>query len=116
MSLLRTSENCMAKPMVGLQEEPTAERVGQTVLASQFVACLHPSLQFKVVGKKGEMEQLVLKARFEETRVKNLRLPDLERLPLGQVEQMQAVVTLLKHHGRVTRGVSDGTGVRSRKI
>ena len=37
-----------------------AEKVGQTVLASQFVAGLHPCLQAKVVGMEGGMDQLVL--------------------------------------------------------
>ena len=48
------------------------ERVGQTVLASQFVACLRPHLQSRVVGMEGAMDQLVLKARFEEAKSKEL--------------------------------------------
>ena len=51
---------------------PEAEKVGQTVLASQFVAGLRPSLQSKVVGMEGGMDQLVLKARFEEAKSKEL--------------------------------------------
>ena len=51
---------------------PEAEKVGQTVLASQFVAGLHPSLQAKIVGMDGDMDQLVLKVCFEEAKSKEL--------------------------------------------
>ena len=51
---------------------PEAERVGQTVLASQFVAGLRPSLQAKVVGMESGMDQLVLRVRFEEAKSKEL--------------------------------------------
>ena len=44
---------------------PEAEKVEQTVLASQFVAGLRPNLQDNIVGM---VDQLVLKARFEEAR------------------------------------------------
>lgn len=53
----------------GTQE---AERIGQTVLASQFVAGLQPHLQSKVVGMEGDMDKLVLKARFEEAKSREL--------------------------------------------
>lgn len=45
---------------------PETEKVGQTVLASQFVAGLRPSLQAKVVGLDGKTDQLVLRAEFKE--------------------------------------------------
>ena len=51
---------------------PEAEKVGQTVLANQFVAGLRPELQAKVVGLDGGMDELVLKARFEEAKGKEL--------------------------------------------
>jgi hypothetical protein len=51
---------------------PEAEKVGQTVLASQFVAGLRPNLQVKVVGMEGGMDQLVPRARFEEAKSKEL--------------------------------------------
>ena len=53
---------------------PEAEKVGQTVLVSQFVAGLRPELQVKVVGMDGTMDQLVLKARFEEEKGKELAM------------------------------------------
>lgn len=51
---------------------PEAEKVGQTVLASQFVAGLRPRLQSTVVGMEGGLDQLVLRARFEEAKRKEL--------------------------------------------
>ena len=58
---------------------PEADKVGQTVLASQFVAGLRPGLQAKVVDMEGEMDQLVLRARFEEAkkpRIEDWQLQD----------------------------------------
>ena len=66
MILLRTSGDGFTR---GTLE---AEKVGQTILASQFVAGLCPSLQAKIVGMEGDMDQLVLKARFEEAKSKEL--------------------------------------------
>lgn len=53
------------------QRDSEAEGVGQTVLASQFVTGLLPSLQAKVVGME-RMHQLVLRAQFEEAKNKEL--------------------------------------------
>ena len=49
-----------------------AEVMGQSVLANQFVAGLKPELKAKVVGSEGSMEQLLMKARFEEAKWKEL--------------------------------------------
>ena len=46
--------------------------MGQTVLANQFVAGLRPELKAKVVGTDGNIEQLLVKARFEEAKRKEL--------------------------------------------
>ena len=51
---------------------PEAEKVGQMVLANQFISGLRPELQAKVVGMEGSMDALVLKARFEEAKAKEL--------------------------------------------
>lgn len=48
---------------------PEAEKVGQMVLANQFISGLRPELQSKVVGMEGS---LVLKARFEEVKAKKI--------------------------------------------
>ena len=49
-----------------------AEKMGQTVLASQFVSGLRSELKSKVVGSEGSLEQLLAKARFEEAKRKEL--------------------------------------------
>ena len=49
-----------------------AESMGQSVLVNQFVAGLRPGLKAKVVGNEGNMEQLLMKARFEEAKQKEL--------------------------------------------
>ena len=51
---------------------PEAEQVGQTVLANQFVTGLRPEQQTKGVGMEGGMDRLVLMARFEEAKSKEL--------------------------------------------
>ena len=51
---------------------PEAEKIGQTVLANQFISGLRPELQAKVVGMEGSVDALVLQARFEETKAKEL--------------------------------------------
>ena len=42
------------------------------VLTNQFISGLRPELQAKVVGMEGSMDALVLKARFEEAKAKEL--------------------------------------------
>ena len=51
-----------------------AETMGQSVLANQFVAGLRSELKVEVVGSEGNMEQLLMKARFEETKQKELAM------------------------------------------
>ena len=50
-----------------------AERMGEMILANQFIAGLLPSLKAKIVGSEGTMDQMLLKARFEEAKSKELR-------------------------------------------
>ena len=49
-----------------------AEKVGQIVLVNQFVSGLRSELQAKVVGVEGNMDEMVAKARFEETKLREL--------------------------------------------
>ena len=51
-----------------------AETMGQSVLANQFVAGLRAALKAKVVGSKGNLDQLLMKARFEEAKQKELAM------------------------------------------
>ena len=49
-----------------------AESMGRSVLSSQFVAGLNPALKSKVTGVEGDFEQLLVKARFEEAKLREL--------------------------------------------
>ena len=51
-----------------------AESMGQSVLANQFVAGLRAQLKAKVVGSEGNLDQLLMKARFEEAKQKELAM------------------------------------------
>ena len=66
---------------------PEAEEVGQRVLASQFVTGLRAELQSKVVGLEGSMDQLVMKARFEEAKYKELTAAKTTTTPPKKVHQ-----------------------------
>ena len=54
------------------QGNEAAESMGKSVLASQFVAGLNPVLKPKVAGTEGEFEALLVKARFEEAKLRDL--------------------------------------------
>ena len=53
-------------------EGPQAERMGQTLLANQFITGLRSDLKRKLIGTEGSLEELVLKARFEEAKTREL--------------------------------------------
>ena len=55
-----------------LRGEPEGDAMGQTVLANQFISGLRTDLKSKVVGTEGNLEQLLLKARFEEAKKRPL--------------------------------------------
>ena len=48
------------------------ETMGRTVLTSQFVARLLPELKSNVAGSEGDFERLLVKARFEEDKLRDL--------------------------------------------
>ena len=54
------------------QGSKEAEEMGQRVLAYQFVSGLLPELKAKVAGTEGTFDQLWIKARFEEAKLKEL--------------------------------------------
>ena len=54
------------------QATEEVEGFGRSVLAYQFVAGLKRNLQSKVAGVEGDLEQLSLKARFEEAKIRDL--------------------------------------------
>ena len=67
--LRRLFYNAYLIPSQGTKE---AEDLGQSVLAYYFVAGLTPALRIKVAGVKGNFSQLLVKARFEEAKIKDL--------------------------------------------
>ena len=54
------------------QATEEAEGFGRSVLAYQFVAGLKRNLKSKVAGVEGDLEQLLLKAHFEEAKIRDL--------------------------------------------
>jgi len=52
--------------------QATARGFGKSVLAYQFVAGLIPVLRLKVTGVEGNFDQLLVKARFEEAKLRGL--------------------------------------------
>ena len=60
-----------AYPRAG-QGTEEAEDLGQSVLAYQFVAGLTPALRTKIAGVEGNFDQLLVKARFEDVKIRDL--------------------------------------------
>ena len=56
------------------QATQETEDLGRTVLAYQFVAGLKPNLKSKLAGVEGTFDQLLVKARFEEAKARDLSL------------------------------------------
>ena len=54
------------------QSHTEVESMGRSVLAYQFVAGLLPDLKVKLTGVEGGFEQLLVKARFEEAKARDL--------------------------------------------
>ena len=57
------------------QETDEAQAVGRSVLAYQFVSGLRTKIKAKVAGTEGGFEQLLVKARFEEVKLRDLEEP-----------------------------------------
>ena len=66
-NLRRTCRNCTTWPT---SEGPQAERMGETLLVNQFVTGLRADLKRKLIGTEGSLDELVLKARFEEAKTR----------------------------------------------
>ena len=54
------------------QETRGAEALDQTILTNQFVVGLLPDIKAKIVGSEGNFSQLLLQARFEEVKLREL--------------------------------------------
>ena len=53
------------------QGSKEAEELGKSVLASQFIAGLRMELKKKIAGQEGDIDSLIVKARFEEAKEKS---------------------------------------------
>ena len=82
------------------REGPQAERMGQILLANQFVAGLCPELKWKLISVDGSLEELVLKARFEEAKGREFA---------GQVGGAQPVGELSPKHRGVAKRPAPAT-------
>ena len=59
-----------AYPQAG--QGDAAESMGRSILASQFIAGLTPALKSKVAGIDGGFDEALVKARFEEAKLRDL--------------------------------------------
>ena len=72
------------------RESADAEKMGQTVLTYQFAASLKLETCLKVAGHEGSFEQLLMKARIEEAKLRDLQFtPEsvrwmTEKIPQGR--------------------------------
>ena len=64
------------------RDDSAEGKMSKLVLASQFVAGLRPELKEKLAGAEGDIEQLLVKAKFEEAKRRELRL-DREESRVG---------------------------------
>ena len=55
--------------------------MGQFVLSNQFISGLKPELKMKVAGMDGNFEQLLVKARFEEAKRRDIMRPNFPKPP-----------------------------------
>ena len=62
---------------------PEAEKMGQSVLANQFITGLRPELKGKIVGAEGTLDQLLCKVRFEEAKEKEFTAVNPYPKPVG---------------------------------
>ena len=67
-----------------------AEGFGRSVLAHLFVAGLLPVLRSKVAGNEGNLDQLLIKARFEEAKIRDLASTS-EGIPSGGILRHQGL-------------------------
>ena len=71
------------------QGSKEAEEMGKSVLSSQFVSGLRSDLKSKIAGMEGDMDSLLIKARFEEAKAKSLgeETRTLSKKPVGYQQE-----------------------------
>ena len=80
----------------GTQE---TENLARTVLAYQFVAGLKPNLKSKLAGVEGTFDQLLVKARFEETKASDMSL--VTKTQSKETPRKPSSVKLSNKHGPI---------------
>ena len=92
-------------------EGPQAERMGQTLLTNQFVSGLRSDLKRKLIGVEGGLEELILKARFEEAKGRELIADGIRSHPAARSQRPVGGETLQPAQPTSTtqtRGVTSG--------
>ena len=93
-----------------------AEVMGQSVLANQFVAGLRPELKAKVVGSESNMEQLLMKARFEEAKRKELAMVASNNSQRRSGGQRDVAIPQLQMTSTSTTPPSENLGKKSGRV
>ena len=89
-----------------------AEEMGKAVLASQFLAGLHRDIKAKQAGCDGDLEQLLVKVRFEEAKIRDLGSTgqvSTARKPASTPERTSVPTKEAFSGGRLTRDQSKDT-------
>ena len=90
-----------------------AEVMDQSVLANQFVVGLRPELKAKVVGSEGNMEQLLMKARFKEAKQKELAMVTCNNSQRRSGGQRDVVIPQLQ---MINASTSENLGKKSGRV
>ena len=71
------------------QGSKEAEEMGKSILSSQFVSGLRSDPKSKIAGMEGDMDSLLIKARFEEAKAKSLggETRTLSKRPVGYQQE-----------------------------
>ena len=70
-----------------LQAGQATEEMGQSVLSSQFVTGLQRDIKVKLAGQEGSIDQLLVKARFEEAKLRDLGAASYRQAEKGKTSQ-----------------------------
>ena len=70
-----------------LQAGQATEEMGQSVLSSQFITGLQRDIKVKLAGQEGSIDQLLVKARFEEAKLRDLGAVSYRQSEKGKTPQ-----------------------------
>ena len=100
-------------------EGPQAERMGQTLLKDQFVAGLRPELKRKLIEVDAGLEELILKAKFEEAKSVELTVKKSQTrdtLTPKTVQTTGGTITASVPVTSTRSGPTSSVGTRSGKV